>query len=334
MPGHPLGLTLPQLSDPPDTQAELTILALQSIVADLEGTWTTSEALADGPLDMGGYAINNLGGVSLANVQPNPLVEGDFYRGANGEAYYVGTLGAIRLTNGAGLNLSVNGGFVGDLAHLNASYNFLNNEYTFASDFPHLSLVTGAGLKMKNDGGHFILWKPDPALAADNTLTVFAPPAAGVALWTIDTSGNVKPNASGVVVDQDTYLTGLHVAGARFITGAVTPTALVGGTTTNNYNPAGLGTANRLRIAVTGGTTAVLTGLVPPTSPDGFILVIQNISATGSANDIQFNLEDTGSTAANRFGSPINTLLPRGSVTLMYDLSLARWMCIAYNQGS
>ena len=124
----------------------------------------------------------------------------------------------------------------------------------------------------------------------------------------------------------------LEVDGATLTDGAVslradiTPTALAGAGTTNNYAPTGFATASVIRQDVgAGGHT--LTGLAGGT--DGLVIRLLNIS---TANSITLTNEDVGSTAANRFALKNSVALvipPNGSVDLLYDSTSARWRVAA-----
>jgi len=204
LPGHPLGLTLPTLADTPDVQAELTIAALQAIVADLEGTWAISSVLADAALDMQGFPIVNTGGINLTDSGAPTVSVGDFYRSGN-DAYYMGALGAVRITNGATLNFSSTGGFTGDLSNMDASFTHLTHSYAF-KDLDGTWCALGAGKLVLESNGHAFQFQVDAALPADKTYTIYAPPDTGTALLAAKSDGSLKPVSSSFKVDQDVYL--------------------------------------------------------------------------------------------------------------------------------
>lgn len=104
-------------------------------------------------------------------------------------------------------------------------------------------------------------------------------------------------------------------------TGIVSPAALASGTTAN-YSPAGLATAETLRLTPNAANSTI-SGIAAQAS--GFQLTLINI---GTANII-LTANDTGSTAGNRFQLPgPYTIGPDQSVQLRYDNTTTRWRLV------
>lgn len=108
---------------------------------------------------------------------------------------------------------------------------------------------------------------------------------------------------------------GASLVGQLVRTGVITPTALAANT--DDWNPTGLGAASVIRLAASAAYN--LTGIVA--QPGGTILVLENIGA--------FNVtlvDDSTSTAANRFQLPANTVLaPDSALEFRYDDTSSRW---------
>ncbi len=112
----------------------------------------------------------------------------------------------------------------------------------------------------------------------------------------------------------------LNFTGALFVNSQLAPTSL--STSQNDYNPAGLSTANAVRL--TSSAAVNITGLVAPAT-NGQRLTLQNVNAAGGFN-ITLTSNDAGSTAANRFLFPHPVgLQPLQSVTVVYDATSSGW---------
>lgn len=131
---------------------------------------------------------------------------------------------------------------------------------------------------------------------------------------TIGTSGATVPLLNG----NNTYSGSSSWSAAMRATGVITPTALTG--TVNDYNPAGLGTANVIR-QDGGASDRTVTGLAA--QPDGTLINFINI---GSTNNITLANQNAGSLSANRFliGSDV-VLAPNKSLVLRYDVTTGAW---------
>lgn len=106
--------------------------------------------------------------------------------------------------------------------------------------------------------------------------------------------------------------------GAEVYSGVITPAALT--VNTNDYNPAGLATAARLRMSATGALN--LTGI--SAGAGGRRLVLHNIG--GAAITLK---DDVTSTAANRFALNGDIVLSQDqSLQIEYDGTTARWRAI------
>lgn len=92
---------------------------------------------------------------------------------------------------------------------------------------------------------------------------------------------------------------------------------------TNDYNPTGLSTCNRIRLDPSGGSQD-LTGIVA--QADGTVIALEN-EDTG-ANDIVIPSASAGSSSSNRFntagGATIN-IRPGGILVVQYKTSDSKW---------
>lgn len=112
-------------------------------------------------------------------------------------------------------------------------------------------------------------------------------------------------------------------AGA-FVLGSVLSPAAVS-SNTHDYNPAGLSTANFLRISAT--TNVSLTGIQAPSPAVNQVLFVVNVG-TGNINMLNNN---AGSSTANRFNMNNDRLLNNGEgVILIYDTTSLGWRCVAF----
>lgn len=107
---------------------------------------------------------------------------------------------------------------------------------------------------------------------------------------------------------------------------SLSPVALSG--TTNDYNPAGLGTTSVVYLDP-GGANRDLTGIVPATPSDGRILIVVH---GGTANTIRLMDQSASSAAANRFalaGGANMTLTAGAAAILIYQAgAVNRWRAI------
>jgi len=117
------------------------------------------------------------------------------------------------------------------------------------------------------------------------------------------------------------------------LTEVITPAALAGGSSTDDYAPTGLipSTQVLLQDISGGGGGPTVTGLVAGTP--GQTLWFVNIK-TSIVQDITLTNEDALSDAINRFALPGSTDLdipPNGAVFLFYDGAADRWRVLAKN---
>lgn len=106
------------------------------------------------------------------------------------------------------------------------------------------------------------------------------------------------------------------------LTGVISPAGF--STQQNDYNPAGLSTASRLRLTST--ASANVTGIAGGST--GRVLVLWNVGSS----QIILKAQNASSTAANRFAFSTDvTLIPNGSVILQYDATSSRWRLSAGN---
>lgn len=116
---------------------------------------------------------------------------------------------------------------------------------------------------------------------------------------------------------------GTALSTSSIFTGAVflnAPISVTLGVSTDDWNPAGLSTANVIRLTCS--AVININGIVAPAT-DGKELVIENVGAT---NNCTFVNQAGTSTAANRFAfTNGHTLRPGQSFTIKYGTNISRW---------
>jgi hypothetical protein len=149
-----------------------------------------------------------------------------------------------------------------------------------------------------------------------------APPENLVGQDILATSITVDNVFVGAAIGGDFDGQGFTIGGRLKLSGIIGPTALGGNT--DNWNPAGLATANVIRISSSGAVN--LTGIVA--QEDNTLILLTNINASNAITLVH----DLTSTAVNRFFCPGNanfTLSARRSVWLWYDGASDRWRVVA-----
>lgn len=158
-------------------------------------------------------------------------------------------------------------------------------------------------------------------------------------IWTANGKNLNIPNNDGVLLIYDGGFGWTVFGGATTTIRAqqlsldpvAIPTALINGSTNDNYNPWGA-TSVTSHVRQDTGATSTVTGLVAAGAPnaDSRIVVFENISATGT---ITFAHNNGGSIPANRFllpgGAPL-LIGPLGSVTFIYDQTVSMWRVQAH----
>lgn len=137
---------------------------------------------------------------------------------------------------------------------------------------------------------------------------------------TTNTTGGISLNSTGYIQ---------HIGG--YVTfSAISPAALGASSTNNDYNPAGLATAQHLRVSLTG-ATATITGLVPPNAATQI-----TIFNTDTVSPLILSNQNVLSAAANRFICPDNTdctIPASGGVVVWYDSTVSRWRFLSSNSS-
>lgn len=165
-----------------------------------------------------------------------------------------------------------------------------------------------------------------PAIAAwsQDVPAAYTPPAFATP---VAVGGSNADGSASTLVRSDHVHAGAttghtHVVDVGTITGPLTLTGVINAdipfSPINNWNPTGLSTCSVIRLTVSGSHNTV-TGMVA--QPAGTVILIFNIGTTYTAN---FQAEDAGSTAANRFAANIG--LGAGySTAFWYDGTSQRW---------
>lgn len=168
----------------------------------------TSLNPANATLDMNAQALQNAAylGMYEQSASPSGTPFGRLvYYGGN--LWFVGTAGAVQITNGTTVNVSTSGGFVGDYGSSGrlASYEDAAETYHFYDDqsLSQYAKLKGRGFDFTDDTtGRMIRVKPRTTIAATYDLDLpAAPPAAGVSVLTINSSGQMARGEDAAVTN-------------------------------------------------------------------------------------------------------------------------------------
>ena len=173
---------------------------------------------------------------------------------------------------------------------------------TGSASYPSANQVLGQVLSTNGGGGTFNVFLFGPGINAS---------AGGSGITALTTDATASGSGSVAVT----------VNGAStsfYLSGDITPTALAGNV--NDYNPASLSTAVRIR-QDGGAADRTITGLADGAA--GRIITIANI---GTTNNLILSNQDASSAAANRFLAEANITIPiNAAIALQYDSTSSRW---------
>jgi hypothetical protein len=121
--------------------------------------------------------------------------------------------------------------------------------------------------------------------------------------------------------DGSPLLTSGTIGGSFAFTGIISPGAI--GSDQNDYAPTGNATATVWRLTTSGGNRAI-TGISGGAT--GRIIQLYNANSAAGGN-ITIPAQSTGSTAANRFASPVDIVMrPGEGREIRYDATASRWV--------
>lgn len=238
MPGTPLNLDLPLLSDTMSVLAAKTAAALDAIQNDLAPLITSAEINVNAPLSLGGNALTEATSLQLSagdvvNATPGTI----FYY--SGEFWMVDAAGTpIQITANGLVNIGGTGGFNGDYVASNptgASYDLASGQFRFTKSAGVWADMSFANAVLNNSGTGSVSIGVDSAITTGRTINVKALPVAGV-------SGLVYSGSTSTIEDSAvTRETNTHLFTA--------------------INASGTATVNVLSAtAITASTTVVATG--------------------------------------------------------------------------
>jgi hypothetical protein len=261
---------------PPVTTAGITYATqinafLEEVKTRLEVPFPLSAIDPTGGLDLEGQPLDNAHYVGLEDqlVTPagSPISRFEAY---NGDVYWVGAAGAVRVTNGGFLDVTSAGGIGGDYGSTSAGLNYVaaTKSYEFYSDSSALewafAKLQAVDFTESITGTHKMRLQWQGSTSGTYTLPVAAP-AAATSLLTMTTAGAILTNG---LVGQDVVFSGVLTssAGGLFSAGltSTNATVLSGGTTcTNGFSASGtsiIGTG----LTLTGVTALTMTGTARP----------------------------------------------------------------------
>ena len=149
-----------------------------------------------------------------------------------------------------------------------------------------------------------------------------------IAKWTgASTLGNSSVTDDGTTI---TLTKAVSLSQSLFGTATISPVAIPGPITVNDYAPTGFATAFVLRQDATGGASSLVTITGLAGGAAGRMVVIENISS--DSTPIGLAPLNGGSAAANQFSS-VNTntarITPGGQALLWYDGTTTKWRILA-----
>lgn len=195
MPGAPLDLTIPDVTDTWPTWSSKVEECLRDIEADLEPPVLFSELSANANFDLSNFASTNARYYSCYPGNSTTIPTNGIGV-KNGEWYATDGAGnEIQVTSNGTLNFAATGGFTGDYVSAGAQarytnattlYEFLDGTGALADgSFDDIRVSNGANYALLQYGGSV------------NTNFILPPTvAAGVSVLTVDASGNVAHNAT------------------------------------------------------------------------------------------------------------------------------------------
>lgn len=162
----------------------------------------------DADLDFGGYSLENLKFTAFAEIATASAdtVNSFFVDDGDSELYWRNASGTnIQISNGSGLDITVNGGIVGDYGSGDEEVNYdnANSRYEFlADDSPETKAGVDCGdLRLFEESASItnsVTLKSPASLAAAYVLTMPAALPGSDSLPVIDTAGDIAYDASGL----------------------------------------------------------------------------------------------------------------------------------------
>lgn len=192
-----------------------------------------------------------------------------------------------------------------------------------------VDVSTGAAVWVRTSNRKITVTTTDPTASNDSTqdyvagsiwINTTAPTRSfecvsngvGAAVWLRHANGP----ATGDLADSFPSPTVAQASKSFALSGVLSPASF--STTQNDYNPAGLATANTLRLTTT--ADSAITGIAGGST--GRLLTVYNVGSF----KISFTTQSASSTAANRLAIDNDVLLlPDTAVLLQYDATSARW---------
>lgn len=198
MPGVPLNLDLPSLSDDMATIVAKLVTAIGLIQDDLEAKVVPAEIDVNAALSMNGSALTNVGSGQFVAGNP-PTNAGTIYYNSN-EWFLRDATGAVRITLNGALDASSVGGIGGDYGGGNpasVSYNDASGEYRFTEDVGVWADVVCDDLVLQGASGS-VRFSCDSGISSARQVNINELPASGVSLLTYDASNSRLADAQTV----------------------------------------------------------------------------------------------------------------------------------------
>lgn len=297
---------------------------------DLDFNWNTTGAPVCLQLDIADVASDIESYHIVLNLAGNPRFairkDGEIRFGTNNLNNTWGCIDAFTLnvpTNYKGVSIASNAASMGNISSgPTRGVQIDNTKDSWAIDIGGVY------------GGDGAPWIPDAfnvvrRAAAGNWTSLFSITNTGAVVATsLTLSGPLVIGSGGLVITGTVAVTG-SVTVTQVVTqaGVISPATLAAGNN-NDYNPAGLSTAQLLRLSPDLGSGSTLTGLAAQAA--GSIRILCNIRTPGISQIITVVCESPNSAAANRivFGSVAGSsfdLNGGDSVSLVYDGVSSRW---------
>jgi hypothetical protein len=279
--GDPIDTTIPDVGAFGTEYAQDINDILEEVVARLTAPVPVSSIENDdqGTLDMNNGAFTNAQYVSFyeQGTQPDGAPAGRIVYFA-GNVWFVTASGAIQVTDGTGLNTTVNGGIGGDYGGINpALVSFVDASETYEfydnASAGEWAIIKARQLDLVDEAsGRTLHVKPSASIAATWTLTLpVNDPASGVSIATVDATGQLKYAEDATVTQGFTISDDITLSGT---------TKINHGTRTLVYSPV---------VAVKTGTGTGIATLVPLADGWGVDAGSTNNFVSFSATGLQSN---------------------------------------------
>ncbi len=212
MPGTPLNLDLPTLSDTFSTIVSKLVTAVSAIEDDLGPRVTSGELNLTSEVNLNGNALVNVGGVRLTGG--SSTVEGTLYL-EDDELWVMTAAGAVRLTSDGTINVAGAGTIGGDYGGVNpATVVFVDSagQYVFREDTGVYADLVADDLVLRGDTG-LIRFSAHAGLSGTREISVKTLPTSGVSNLVYSSADSTLEDGAVVRATNEALFTDLDCTG-------------------------------------------------------------------------------------------------------------------------